>query len=256
MTPSRKYCRRTRRCRVLLALLLGVLAAPPARAEEPGALPVAVEPAGVAPPAAALSAVPPATGTDSATAPPPQSAAPPTPDRLAEGAADAPATAADGQPTVPSSLPPEASPPPPATSLKAVTEMGVRLYEQGDFPGAIQAFTLGYSLRPKPLFLFNIAQAYRKSGHDKTALEFYEKFIRIDPKSPYRAEADAYIALLRGRLRLDVAPPRPPPLYRKGWFWGVFTSSTVVAGIAVTLGIVLGTRDPTTTLGTVEPRFR
>lgn len=136
----------------------------------------------------------------------------------------------------------------------------MRLYEQGDFAGAIEAFTQGYALRPKPLFLFNIAQAYRKSGHHRTALEFYEKFTRIDPRSPYRAEADAYIAYLRGNLRLDVAPaaPAPPPrrVYKKGWFWGVLGSSAAAAAVAVTLGIVLGTRDPVTTLGTIEPRFR
>lgn len=212
-----------------------------------------------------------------ATAPPP---APETRGADATDAAvapDAPSPPPPADPAGPPDLSPKpaATPPPPdgppdsaaspappgAASLKALTETGVRLYEQGDFAGAIQAFTLGYSLRPKPLFIFNIAQAYRKSGRDQTALEFYERFIQIDPRSPYRAEADAYIAFLRGKLYPVAAPlpptrPPPRPLYKKGWFWGVLTTSAAVAGVAVTLGIVIGTKDPATTLGTIEPRFR
>ena len=143
-----------------------------------------------------------------------------------------------------------------SATLKSLTEAGVRLYERGDFAGAIQAFSAGYALRPKPVFLFNIAQAYRKSGQDQSALSFYGKFIAASPQSPYRAEAEAYIAYLRGKLGLDRPPPRPPRVYKKGWFWAVLSTAAVTAGVAVTLGIVLGTRDPPTTLGTVEPRFR
>ena len=223
---------------MLLTLGLWLMAGAHARADAPAPQPTP-------PPSAAAPDAP-------SQAPPADVAAPPDPSPTG-------ATA----PSPPDSPPDAAAAPAPAgpTSLKALTETGVRLYEQGDFAGAIQAFTLGYSLRPKPLFLFNIAQAYRKSGRDQTALEFYERFIQIDPQSPYRAEADAYIVFLRGKLYPVATPPEPPrppprPLYKKGWFWGVLTTSAAVTGIAVTLGIVLGTRDPVTTLGTVEPRFR
>ena len=36
--------------------------------------------------------------------------------------------------------------------------------------------------------------------------------------------------------------PARKPLYKKGWFWGVLAGSIVVAGGAVALGVVLGTR--------------
>lgn len=242
MRGSRTNRRNERRRRVLLTLGLWLMAGAPARAD--GTTPQPAPPTGAVDAAAAPDAPSKPPSADAAPPPdpsPPPSAAPPPADSPPDAAASSAAAA--------------------PSSLKALTETGVRLYEQGDFAGAIQAFTLGYSLRPKPLFLFNIAQAYRKSGNDQTALEFYQRFIQIDPHSPYRAEADAYIAFLRGKLYPVAAPPAPPrppprPVYKKGWFWGVLTTSAAVTGIAVTLGIVLGTKDPVTTLGTVEPRFR
>jgi tetratricopeptide (TPR) repeat protein len=260
MTRSRKY----RPCvrRGLLTLALAVCCADRARADQP--------PASLAAPAApvAPAAPPPAAG-----APPPPTAATATDPGSTPTADAAPAAASPPAAPVEKVDPAAAAGPAPepltesapsptqsaSATLKVLTETGVRLYERGDFSGAIQSFSAGYALRPNPVFLFNIAQAYRKSGQDQSALSFYGKFIAASPQSPYRAEAEAYIAYLRGKLGLDRPPPPPPPpprVYKKPWFWAVLGSAAVTAGVAVTLGIVLGTRDPPTTLGTVEPRFR
>jgi hypothetical protein len=130
----------------------------------------------------------------------------------------------------------------------------------GDFDGAIRAFTQGYALRPKPLFLFNIAQAYRKSGRDLSALSFYEKFLLAAPDSPYRPETQAYIAYLRVRLGFDPAPrkpagPHPTPVYKKAWFWGVLAGTAAATAAALAVGIILGTDCSGATLGCIEPRF-
>ncbi|MFO0576238.1 MAG: tetratricopeptide repeat protein [Polyangia bacterium] len=45
---------------------------------------------------------------------------------------------------------------------------------------------------PKPLFLFNIGQAYKRAGRPKEALAAYERFLRADPQSTLRAEAEGY----------------------------------------------------------------
>lgn len=226
-----------------------------------------------APAAAQDSTTPAASGKDASPTAPGKETFPTAPDRKISNAAPS----KEIPPAAPAKEAPSAGPgekseaaasagadpgtaPPPSQSanatLKALTEAGVRLYERGDFAGAIQSFLAGYALRPKPVFLFNIAQAYRKSGQDQNALSFYGKFIAASPQSQYRAEAEAYIAYLRGKLGLDRPPPRPPRVYKKGWFWAVLGTAAVTAGVAVTLGIVLGTQDPPTTLGTVEPRFR
>ena len=218
----------------------------PESAAAQGADPALAAPDAATPAAPAKEDSPAASGKESLPAPSAKEALPAAPGEKSETAASAGQASAAAPPSSQAA----------SATLKSLTEAGVRLYERGDFAGAIQAFSAGYALRPKPVFLFNIAQAYRKSGQDQSALSFYGKFIAASPQSPYRAEAEAYIAYLRGKLGLDRPPPRPPRVYKKGWFWAVLSTAAVTAGVAVTLGIVLGTRDPPTTLGTVEPRFR
>lgn len=163
---------------------------------------------------------------------------------------------------------PTAAEPSPARTLREFSELGVRLYQAGDYDGAIRAFSSAYTLRARPVLLFNIAQAHRRAGREADALPFYELFVRQDPQSPYKSEAEAYIGHIRGRLS-TVGPPavstqallaeleknKPKPLYRKPWFWGVLGGALAATGAVVTVGIILGTRDPQTTLGTVTPQF-
>jgi tetratricopeptide (TPR) repeat protein len=44
------------------------------------------------------------------------------------------------------------------------------------------------------------------------------------------------------------APRRDKPVYKKAWFWGVVGAGAVVVAGAITLGVVLGTRDSSTLL--------
>lgn len=162
----------------------------------------------------------------------------------------------------------EPLPAPPARTLREFSELGVRLYQAGDYDGAIRAFSSAYTLRARPVLLFNIAQAHRRAGREADALPFYELFVRQEPQSPYKSEAEAYIGHIRGRLS-TVGPPavstqallaelernKPKPVYRKPWFWGVLGGALAASGAVVAVGIVLGTRDPQTTLGTVTPQF-
>lgn len=157
-------------------------------------------------------------------------------------------------------------------SLKESTERGIELFRQGDYDGAIQAFTAAYVLSPKPLFLFNIAQAHRKAGRPKEALLAYQLFLRKAPDTPLRAETEAYMELARAQLELKgrsapalvptepAPPPRPAgsaprvPLYRRGWVWGIVGAS-VAAAAGIAIGLGLSTRPPGPTLGYVDPTF-
>lgn len=154
-------------------------------------------------------------------------------------------------------------------TFKETTQRGIQLFQQGDYDGAIQAFTAAYVISPKPMFLFNIGQAHRKAGRSKEALSFYQLFLSKVPDTPLRAETQAYIELVRTQLlqatslgpAQRTAPPVvlvPPvqsiPLYKRGWLWGV-VGTTVAAATGVAVGVYLGTRPPAPTLGIVEPTF-
>jgi len=45
----------------------------------------------------------------------------------------------------------EPSPAPPARTLREFSELGVRLYQAGDYDGAIRAFSSAYTLRARPV---------------------------------------------------------------------------------------------------------
>lgn len=168
-------------------------------------------------------------------------------------------------------------------SLKEATDRGIRLFQQGDYEGAIAAFSAAYVLSPKPMFLFNIAQAHRKAGHLDEALLNYQLFLRKAPDSPLRPETEAYIELVRMQKLQPRAPtpPSPPPAalppppvapalttaptpvrdappsrpaYQRPWVWATVGAAVAVAsGIAV--GVYFGTRPPQPTLGYAEPTF-
>lgn len=154
-------------------------------------------------------------------------------------------------------------------TFKETTQRGIQLFQQGDYDGAIQAFTAAYVISPKPMFLFNIGQAHRKAGRSKEALSFYQLFLSKVPDTPLRAETQAYIELVRTQ-QLQATSPGPaqrsappvvlvPPVqsiprHKRGWLWGV-VGTTVAAATGVAVGVYLGTRPPAPTLGIVEPTF-
>jgi tetratricopeptide (TPR) repeat protein len=161
-------------------------------------------------------------------------------------------------------------------SLKEATERGIRLFKEGNYDGAVQAFTAAYVLSPKPMFLFNIAQAHRKAGRPQEALLSYQLFLRKAPETPLRAETEAYIELVRTQLQArPPEPAKPPPavtpllaapaavpskaearvpLYRRAWTW-IVVGAAVAVTTGVAVGVYLGTRPPPTTLSIVEPTF-
>lgn len=212
--------------------------------------------------------------------------------------AEPPPASAQGPSAAPESEPePAPAPPAPASSpapegpllqsdgvdgslsLKEATERGIRLFKEGSYDGAVQAFTAAYVLSPKPMFLFNIAQAHRKAGRPQEALLSYQLFLRKAPETPLRAETEAYIELVRTQLQArPPEPAKPPaavtpaavtlvavapvgprkaearvPLYRRAWPW-IMVGAAVAVTTGVAVGVYLGTRPPTT-LGIVEPTF-
>ena len=91
-------------------------------------------------------------------------------------------------------------------------QKGQTHYDLGEYPEAIALFREAYELSSVPAFLFDIAQAYRLSGDCAKALGVYRHFIRLDPQSSRRSDADAYIETLGAECGTKRLPPAEPPV--------------------------------------------
>src|SRR5213595_2135419 len=72
----------------------------------------------------------------------------------------------------------------------------IQYYDLGRFEEAAKEFEAAYELKQDPTLLYNLAQAYRRMGSGKRALELYKNFLRKVPETPLREEVEARIAAL------------------------------------------------------------
>ena len=151
-------------------------------------------------------------------------------------------------------------------------EAGRALYNLGNYTDAIREFSAGYSLVPKPQFLVNLGQAYRKAGNLPRAKEMFQKFLRDAPANdPDRKQVRGILDEIDDQI-LDEPVPRPvpppapppggssqppaplvvaapaPPVARKSFmarhWWIVPVSAVVVAGVSVGVYFALKPPDP------------
>jgi len=88
---------------------------------------------------------------------------------------------------------------------RALYDEGDRLYNLAEYEQAIERFKEAYKLLPEPLFLYNIAQAYRQKGDCASARTFYRNYLRAAPEAENRAKVEQRIAEME-----SCAPPAPP----------------------------------------------
>lgn len=146
---------------------------------------------------------------------------------------------------------------------------GNALFKLGNYTDAVREFAAGYSLVPKPYFLYNLGQCYRKLGDLRKAREMYAKFVdQIPETDPDRDGAKRIVVELDeqiAKLPPEKAPPptvtptptptpnsnpelvvsTPPP--KKSFIkrhWWIIPVSVVVVGAAVGVGVYFGTRPP------------
>jgi tetratricopeptide (TPR) repeat protein len=81
-------------------------------------------------------------------------------------------------------------------------ERGTALYKAGEYQESLIELQAAYTLRQLPLLLLNIGQAHRKLGHAKVALDFYEFYLRVEPRPlpEIRVELESYIRQTRELL--------------------------------------------------------
>jgi tetratricopeptide (TPR) repeat protein len=131
---------------------------------------------------------------------------------------------ASGHPAEPphpvSATEPPAEAPDPATArifaqARVHFDAGTDHYAAGRYEEAIRSFQAGYSLVPRPSFLVNIGQAYRKLGNLVRAKEAYVAYVRALPENSairdqaLQVLAEIEVQLHDGKepaLRTELAP--------------------------------------------------
>lgn len=160
---------------------------------------------------------------------------------------------------------------------RAHFEAGRVQYNLGDYKAAVHEFAAGYRLLPRPEFLVNLGQAYRRLGELERAREMYERFMADAPPDDH---ARPQVKLLIDEVNREIArrasaappqpqqnttltpipelenptPPKPPnatnvSFVRRNW-WIFPVGGVVLAGIAV--GIYFATRPTPLNCSTAE----
>lgn len=138
---------------------------------------------------------------------------------------------------------------------RALNEEGSRLYEQGLYEEAVQAFKIAYSLSRRPLLLYNMAQAMERIGWWDEALAALEDY-HLDAEDAELPALESRIAQLKARIEerdaaaaaaaaaaaqpVVVEDPRrgPPP-----GAWALFATGAVGVGVGSVFGAqALGAR--------------
>ena len=125
-----------------------------------------------------------------------------------------------------------------------------RLFVSKNYEASIIELEEAYRLIAKPIFLFNIGQSYRRLGTKRKALDYYRRFVMLDPNNRHANEANTAInelsAFLKQQELMDKEKRRP--VWRRGWFWAVLGtalgSAAIATGLVVGLRVNEGTQDP------------
>ncbi len=151
-------------------------------------------------------------------------------------------------------------------------EAGRALYQLGNYNEALREFAAGYQLAPRPQFLLNLGQCYRKLDDLQNARAMYQRYLHdapaTDPERPQAqqilAEIDRQIADRQAAAAAAPPPPPAPPTEsaapaaaattltvtappKKPWIkrnWWIIPVGVVVVGVGVGLGVYYGTRQP------------
>jgi tetratricopeptide (TPR) repeat protein len=149
------------------------------------------------------------------------------------------------------------------TRARTHFEAGRALYSLGNYPDAIREFSAGYALVPRPQFLLNLGQAYRKQGDLTKARDEYRKFLEQAPADdPDREQVTQIVAELDQQIAaqpvkaapVEAVAPAPaivlaapvPAEHKKTFvhkYWWIFPAgAAVLAGLSV--GIYFAVRPP------------
>ncbi|HEY2748892.1 MAG TPA: tetratricopeptide repeat protein [Polyangia bacterium] len=93
---------------------------------------------------------------------------------------------------------------------RAHYEVGLGMYHLGNYGDAVREFTAGYELSPRPEFLINLGQAYRKLHELERARDMFQKYLaRAPADAPDRAQVRGLLAEVEAERA--AMPPSPTP---------------------------------------------
>ena len=123
-------------------------------------------------------------------------------------------------------------------------------FGKGRYADCVRSLRAAYALNPQPIFLFNIAQSFRRGQLLREALSMYRQFLAADPRTSLRAETQGYIQELTVLIeRQDqLERERRKPAWRKPWFWGLIGGGVATVALGLGLGLGLGIRDERTVI--------
>ena len=83
------------------------------------------------------------------------------------------------------------------TAADALFEKGQASYQSGKYQDAITQFKQAYELVHDPVYLFNIAQSYRKVADCENADRFYRKFLEYSPNAENKDKVEQWLEELK-----------------------------------------------------------
>jgi tetratricopeptide (TPR) repeat protein len=158
----------------------------------------------------------------------------------------------------------------PSTQAKAdaLFEKGQSLYLADEFQGAIEQFKQAYELVHDPVYLFNIAQSYRKVADCENASDYYTQYLQAAPNAENKAKVEQWLRELEpcveqrkrdheaakradelererqqeeaARKQQQTLPPAPPPSETDVDDGGTYRTAGYVGMAAGALGLGLG----------------
>lgn len=78
-------------------------------------------------------------------------------------------------------------------------ERGVAMFRRRRYDAALAAFTAAYRFAPLPEVVYNLAVASERTEHFADAVDFYREYLRARPDDPDRAHIEATIRALQAR---------------------------------------------------------
>ena len=98
---------------------------------------------------------------------------------------------------------------PKRVEAEASYKQGQTLYLKADYIGAAHHFKRAYDLDPDPVYLFNIAQAYRLAQKCKESSEYYNRFLVEANKPPNEEAVKSYIVEVDACAKAQEPVPAP-----------------------------------------------
>jgi tetratricopeptide (TPR) repeat protein len=97
------------------------------------------------------------------------------------------------------------------TRARAHYEVGLGMYHLGNYRDAVREFSAGYELAPRPEFLINLGQAYRKLHDFDRAREMFKRYLATsDAQAPDRKQVLQLLDEV-DRARATEPPPATEP---------------------------------------------